>query len=217
MTCYLFGGTKGGVGKSTMACNAAAWLAEDTHSAVALLDTDGQRNAVSWAAERLKQFGLPAVRAATAYGAEGVMAAARDMQESFPHVVIDAGGRDSGELRGAMQVADVVVLPLLPSQFDLYSLRDVARLVHDAKRFNPALRHLAFVNRASTNWTSTEGDDARSAIAELLPVASTIVHARKAFATCVETGRAVFELGRRGEPAAAEFTSLWLEIEEATT
>jgi len=213
MGCFLFGGTKGGVGKSTMACNAAAWLAEDSGQAVGLLDTDVQRHAVSWARLRLDEANVPPVRGAVAYGAEGVLNVGRDMAASFAHLVIDAGGRDSPELRAAMQVADVLVMPYCPSQFDLYSVRDMARLIVEVRQFNPDIRPLAFINRASTNWISTDAEKARTAIATVLPCASTIVHLRKAFSTSVETGRAVFEVGRRGEPAASEFTSLWLEVE----
>lgn len=219
MACYLFGGTKGGIGKSTMACNAAAWLAEDARREVGVLDTDVQRHAASWARLRLDQD-VPVVRAGAAYGAENVLEAIRGMQKVFAHVVVDAGGRDSMELRAAMLAADVLVMPYLPSQFDLYSARDMAKLIGEARRANPKLRVLAFVNRASTNWSSREGEEARAALAEVFSarsVAATIVHQRKAFATSVETGRAVLEIGRRGEPAATEFTSLWLEVEETLT
>ena len=129
VTCFLFGGTKGGVGKSTMAANAAAWLAEDAHAEVGLLDTDVQRNAAGWARLRAEEGLAACVRPGAAYGAEGVLSAARKMKAELAHVVIDAGGRDSVELRAAMQAADVLVMPILPSRFDLWSVRDMARLI----------------------------------------------------------------------------------------
>ena len=45
----------------------------------------------------------------------------RDAARRYEDVVVDAGGRDSEALRSAMTVAELMVLPLCPSQFDRYS------------------------------------------------------------------------------------------------
>ncbi len=212
MAVYVFGGTKGGIGKSTMAVNAAAWLSEDG-APIALLDTDTQKHASGWAGLRAARGGAPnPLRVEVAYGMD-VRPTLVAMQSQCAHVVVDAGGRDSVELRTAMLFADVLALPFQPALFDYWAGHDTRKIAAEGARHNPRMRTLAFVNRASTNWASDVAELARGALAELFPVASTIVRQRQAFATSLETGRAVHELGRRGGPAADEFTSLWLEIE----
>ena len=44
------------------------------------------------------------------------------MAAKYRDIVIDAGGRDSVELRAAMTVADALYIPIQASQFDVWTL-----------------------------------------------------------------------------------------------
>jgi chromosome partitioning protein len=61
---------------------------------------------------------------------------------------IDAVGRDSSALRGALSVSDVVVLiPFAPRSFDVWALQDMQELVIESRSASD-LQAFAFVNKA---------------------------------------------------------------------
>jgi chromosome partitioning protein len=209
---YLSGGEKGGVGKSTIATTLAAMLSADGRD-VLLLDTDTSGDASGWVAARRERFPkAPVVHGVQNHGR--VAASVRDAARRYDDVVIDAGGRDSEALRSAMTVADLMVLPLCPSQFDLWSFARMARLVEEARAFNPALTAAVVLNRASTNWASRELDEARAFLEETgqLALATTALRDRKAYRTAVSEGLSVAELGRVARAAAEEAGALYAEL-----
>src|SRR5687767_1022618 len=104
----LVGGEKGGTGKSTLASNLAVWLARAGRD-VLLLDADRQGTSAAWAAERSQRPELASVHCVQRYG--NLFPAVRDLRTRYQEIVIDAGGRDSEELRSAMAVADTLYAP----------------------------------------------------------------------------------------------------------
>lgn len=213
MTVYLLGAEKGGCGKTTTAVHLAAALASSGRD-VLLLDTDTSGDAAGWVAQRRERTGIAPVQLARDYGQ--VAATIRDAAKRYQDVVVDAGGRDSVELRAAMTVADVLIMPTCPSQFDLWQVSRVATLIDQARAFNPELKAFAVVNRASTNWTSAEAREAAELITEFpqLQLAKTVLHDRKSYRDAVRDGRAVFELEQSGARKAGE--EIWALYAELT-
>lgn len=208
----LFGGEKGGTGKSTMAVIQAAMRALKGRD-VALVDADGQKSALKWAAIRTEDKIEPAITCFALYGntlAEQI----RGLAGKFDDIVIDTRGADAPELRSAMLVADVLVTPGQPSQFDLFTLATMDRLVRDARSFNPKLQARILVNQAPTNAASTEAEDMRQMCAELdeYTLLQTTVKSRKAYRQVAKEGRACHEADRPDEKAIAEMEQLSLEI-----
>lgn len=212
MTVYLSGGEKGGVGKSTLATTLAAMLSAEGRD-VLLLDTDTSGDASGWVAARRERFPkAPAVHGMRNHGR--VAACVRDAAHRYDDVVVDAGGRDSEALRSAMTVAEVMLLPLCPAQFDLWSVARMERLVDEARAFNDRLEALVVLNRASTNWASREAEDALAFLGDTraLTLARTVLRDRKAYREAAAEGLAVFELGRRAHAAAEEAWALFAEL-----
>ena len=54
-------------------------------------------------------------------------------------MVIDAGGRNSGALRAALVLTDVLLVPFLPRSVDVWALADIAALVDDARSVRDGL------------------------------------------------------------------------------
>jgi chromosome partitioning protein len=217
MTTYLAGGEKGGVGKSTIATHLAAMLSAERRD-VLLLDTDTSGDASGWVAQRRERYPkAPVVHGMQNHGR--VAASVRDAARRYDDVVIDAGGRDSEALRSAMTVADVMVLPLCPAQFDLWSASRMERLVDEARAFHPRLIALVVLNRASTNWANREVDEALAFLGDArgLSLAKSVLHDRKAFRTATAEGLATFELGARARQAADEAWSLYAELRALAT
>ena len=117
----LIGGEKGGTGKSTLATNLAVCLAHRGRD-VLLLDCDPQRSSASWVGVRSANApDAPKIHCMEKLG--DVLDAVRDVSARYADVIIDAGGRDSRELRSAMLVADTMYVPIKASQFDLWTDR----------------------------------------------------------------------------------------------
>lgn len=207
MSVILFGGYKGGTGKSTLATNYAVALAMAERD-VLLVDTDKQGSADGWAAMRAPE--LPRVHCIQKF--RDVSEAVRDLQGRYDEIVIDAGGRDSRELRSAMLAANAVFIPLKGSQFDLWTMDTVDQLVNDAQGFNPQLEAWGILSMVPTNPRIREAAEAREFLEgfDNVRLAASVISERKVYREATATGRGVLELNN--SKAAAEMTQLFREI-----
>lgn len=205
----LLGGEKGGTGKSTLATNLAAWLAVRGDD-VLLVDTDVQRTAANWVDRRNLLAGTPAVHCTERRG--NVFHALRDLAKRYKEVLVDAGGRDSEELRTALVAAHQVYVPLRASQPDLETSLHMNELITLARGMNPELQARVLISMAPTNPSIKEAADARELLQELsalLPSVVTISE-RKVYRDAMTDGRGVCELDN--EKARAEIAALAQEI-----
>ena len=205
----LIGGEKGGTGKSTLATNLAAWLACHGKD-VLVLDSDRQATSANWATERSQCAALPTVHCVQRHG--NLAAAINDLKTRYEEVIIDAGGRDSEELRSAMVVAEVILSPVRPSQSDLWTVAHLAKLVSLAKGLNPKLVAYALISMAPTHHLITETKDATELLAEFraLRLATTVISERKAYRDAMYSGRSVVEMS--DPKASREIEALAQEI-----
>ncbi|RZI59726.1 MAG: chromosome partitioning protein, partial [Pseudomonas sp.] len=144
----LVGGEKGGSGKTTIATNLAAMLAEKGRD-VLLVDTDTQGSASFWAAARTDHPDVPRVTTMQKHG-RTVAKEVQQLAPKFQDIVIDSGGRDSAELRSAMLAADIILVPSRPSMYDIHSLALMNSLVDQSRQYNPDLKAVVLVNGAPT-------------------------------------------------------------------
>ena len=207
----LVGGEKGGTGKTTLATNLAAMRAAQRRD-VLLVDTDPQGSASVWTEMRAEHDDAVRVGSVQKFG-RGLAGEIRDLVGRYEDIVIDAGGRDSIDLRAALTVANIAVLPVQASQFDLWTIERMSDLVGQAQAFNPTMRPLVVISRASTNAGSHDVEAARELIAEYptLECAEAVVRDRVSFRRAAGDGRSVVELAT-DEKAAAEMQKLFGEI-----
>ena len=126
MQTILVANPKGGSGKTTLATNVAGWLA-GRRQRVALSDLDPQRSATEWLARRPALF--PGI-IGLAPGAK-----ARDLKEDRPQwLVVDTpAGLHGEDLREAVRHADLMLVPLTPSAFDMAATRRFLAAIHEFK------------------------------------------------------------------------------------
>ncbi len=212
MSIVLIGGEKGGTGKTTLATNLAAFRAL-TGRDVLLVDTDIQGSASFWTQIRDEGNVQPRVACVQKFG-KGLAAQVRDLASRYQDIVIDAGGRDSAELRAGLVVAECAYIPIQASQFDIWTLGRMDELVQTAKEFNPALKAWVLISRVSTNPSVTERTEAEEVIAEFehLALAHAVIKDRIAYRKAARDGLCVAELKPADPKAVEEVQTFFNEV-----
>jgi len=209
----LIGGEKGGTGKTTIATNLAAKRALAGRD-VLLIDTDQQGSANYWAQSRDESGAKPRRVACVQKFGKGLQAEVQDLAKRYQDIVIDAGGRDSVELRAALVVADKAYIPIQPSQFDIWTLDRMDELVRSAQGFNPGLRALVVISRVSTNPSVSESKDTQEILADFahLALSGVVVRDRIAYRKAARDGFCVDELKPKDPKASEEIEALYAEV-----
>ena len=207
----LVGAEKGGTGKTTLAVNLAVLRAGQERD-VLLLDADPQRSMSFWASIRDQES--PARPMTCLQKTGDLRSTVQSMADKFDDLIIDTGGRDSEELRSALLVADCLLIPVKPSQYDLWSLAKMVNLIEDARAFNRLLKAVVVVNQANPHPMVTETSEAGQYLAGVKQITrlKTVIRDRIAFRKSTRQGLAVIETRPIDSKAADEIMSLHEEV-----
>ena len=212
MSIILIGGEKGGTGKTTLAVNLAAQRALAGRD-VLIIDTDIQASASYWTQTRDEARVKPRVACIQKFG-KGLQTEMRDLATRYQDLIIDAGGRDSVELRSALVAAERVYIPIQPSQFDIWTLGRMNELVKTVQGFNPKVRAWVVISRASTNPSVSEAVEARALLGDFenLRLANAVIRDRIAYRKAARDGLGVEELTPADPKAREEMRALFQEV-----
>ncbi len=197
----VIGSLKGGSGKSTLTFNLAVWL-EMAEAEVLVVDADPQATLSDVAEVRMEEGYEPVLNLKDA------SALSRKKLQGYDEVLIDVGTSDIGAMKLALALADRVVIPVPPSQADIWSTQRFLKFLDDVvDGERPEL--LSFINRADTHRAIRESDEAAAALIAL-PGIRYIKHRlcqRTVFRRSFSEGLAVYELDPRGK-GSKEFYAL---------
>jgi chromosome partitioning protein len=197
----VIGSLKGGSGKSTVTFNLAVWL-EMADAEVLVIDADPQATLSDVSEVRTEEGYEPFLTL------RDTTALSRKKLQGYDEVLIDVGTSDIESMKLALALADRVVIPVPPSQADIWSTQRFLKFLDDSLGGErPEL--LAFINRADTHPAIRESDEAAAALVAL-PGIRYIKHRlcqRTVFRRSFSEGLAVYELDPRGK-GSKEFYAL---------
>lgn len=190
---------KGGTGKSTVVFNLGMWRLMRGHKVV-ICDLDPQRTVTDVAAIREEDE------------LEPVLPVAHDLPARMAantEYLIDVGLSDMAAMADAIRTADRIVVPVSPSQADIWATQRFLEIVRQERGEAGMPPILGFLNRADPHPRSRENAEAMVAL-KVLPGITALrpkLVQRLAFRRSFSEGLSVEELEPRGK-AAAELNAL---------
>ena len=184
---------KGGSGKTTLAAHLAVCLSQVHKFNVSILDTDPQGSLGRWymlREEKLQKKNLIQFKTASLWGAQYE---AKMLKQNNDFIIIDTPPKIDADGRPAMQIADIVLIPISPSQVDFWATENIVELALREKK-----QILLIINRANVNSKLIK--EARSSAKKLnINQAKTVIGNRQIFVLAMGDGLTSLEKQKTGK------------------
>ena len=193
----VVGNLKGGTGKSTVAFNLAVWLAYDKNGVIAF-DLDPQCTLLDVSEVREEDGYEPTFQVST--DLDTLEALANDKKNKMP-IIVDMSASNMPAMEKAISLADRVLIPVQPSQADIWSTQRFLKIVNNAIDKDRNTEVLGFINRADTHIGVRETGEAEQALQLLQGIKAMDIrlYQRTAYRRSFREGLGVFELDPMGK------------------
>lgn len=135
----VLGSRKGGVGKSTLACNLAVMF-QKRGAKVALIDGDPLGSSSDWANTRDELEGIEPIPLIVVKPGKAMMKTIKDMSATYEYLIVDLAGVSHEENNLVIGLADLVICPLKPATLELNSLGLLDELLSKFQVIRPDLQ-----------------------------------------------------------------------------
>ncbi|QEG37707.1 ParA family protein [Bythopirellula goksoeyrii] len=198
--------SKGGVGKSTLAGNLAAWLHEQGHSVI-LADCDAQKSSSQWVQEA-----KPDIQVFHFANSDEILDSLPVLRDKADYIVADGPGSQTETSRALLMWADLAVIPCKASMFEARALAMNTAFVRQAQAIrNGQPDAIAVLTMVGRDYRLTK--DMRDAAASLeLTVAEAPIGLRQAYADAPGQATFVWKMGSSARDAAEEIDALFREL-----
>lgn len=215
-----FGGTKGGIYKTTLAISLANLQQRKTNpSDILVVDSDSLNvSATKWMGIRSSKEVVPTIPVIQKFGGRDLIDVLKELRDKYTDIFHDIGSGNIMELKASLFLSDIFIAPMPPSQMDVFSISTLENIVDEARIHNPNLKAFMVPTVVSPN-NLMSGDELKDLIGltqdmKHITRTETIIKTRKAYRKAVSQGRTIFELEGKDfdEKAIEEMTNLFNEI-----
>lgn len=202
---------KGGSGKTTVSMQLAGAFHRRGYRSL-VIDADPQNTATRWAASASdeKPFPAPVIGLSAAGGK--VHREVAKFIDNYDVILVDCPpAADSLIPQSALLVADLALVPLLPSPLDLWASVGIREVIDQVSNINQSLQSLLVVNQCQPNTKLAKE------VVEILsdfgiPLSSVVLRQRTAYRQAAIFGQTVHDLDSAAKPAVAEVEELTDEV-----
>jgi len=207
---------KGGSGKTTVSMQLAGALVRRGNK-VLVVDADPQGTATRWAASALDETPFPASVVGLSAASAKVHREVKKFIDDYNYIIIDCPpAADSPVPQSALLIADLALVPLIPSPLDMWAAVGIRQVIHNVGDLNDALQSRLILNQCQPKTTLMQES------LEILPefgigLARTLLQHRQIYRQSAVFGQSVHNFGNKAQAAIAEIESLTDEVLEILT
>jgi chromosome partitioning protein len=204
---------KGGAGKTTVSMQLAGTLGRRGNK-VLVIDADPQATATRWASSASDEQPFPASVSGLSAAGGKVHREAQKFVNDYAYIVIDCPpAADSPVPQSALLVADIALVPVIPSPLDLWASVGIGKVIENILDINEALRPRILVNQCQLNTSLAK--EALDVLPQFgIDMARSRLHHRTAYRQSAVYGGTVHDLGNKAAQAIREVDALADEVLE---
>ena len=196
---------KGGSGKTTLTINLAIALLNDNYK-VLIVDSDPQGSIRDWDSANDKNI-ITVIALDTAKSISNI----KSMANSYDFVLIDGAPQLSKHTAAAINVSNIILIPVQPSPFDVWATKSLVDGVEQSLAIGHKVNPYFVISRAIIN--TKLATEAKTAIKDYnIPVFSNYTCNRVSYSETAAVGQTVFN--SKDKKAKLEMTKIKNELLE---
>jgi chromosome partitioning protein len=202
---------KGGAGKTTLSMNLAGSFANRGHK-VLVVDADPQGTATRWAASADDEKLFPASVVGLSAANTKVHREVKKLIEDYDWIIIDCPpAADSPVPQSALLIADLAVVPLIPSPLDMWAAVGIREVIHNVSGINEGLKARLVFNQYQSNTSLAK--EAIEILSQFgIETCNTHIGSRQAYRQSAVFGHSVHGFGSKAKEAIDEIENLTDEL-----
>ena len=196
---------KGGVGKTTLATNISTKLYLDNYK-VLLIDSDPQGSARDWHAAGNSEMPVIGIDRPT------LDKDIKKIANNFDWIIIDGAPQLTDMAISAIKCADLVVMPVQPSPYDIWASEDLVDIIRHRQQVTDGSPKAYFCISRRISSTLLSNEVIQALEGYPLPIMNSYTTQRIIYAKSAAEGQTVFD--SNNNEAIQEITNIVNEIKE---